>query len=264
VAAETDDDQKSAGQGNINKKTRSIEAGMPVPSFGQEDPRHSCHSRHSLSVPKLDSETLRTPEDLPISANGKKQEPSNRGQQSSPPVSTSDAVVGEVRSAWEDPAQDEAFTWPKNFRAVNRRGGHSAPRTELTAVQGKQDHPSDSDHGGGKSSDQQDQPLTSTPTTLRNTASEESPMSPEACAALEVQLGGGEKKRGGPHRIFHSLLAGARPKKSPDAAAKRQNILRKVFRAIERLTDSELRENPGIDRRVWEAARKDAAIKATI
>jgi hypothetical protein len=270
-AAAATDDRDPVGQGEDDNETRPIREDVSTASHGQEGSQHSAHDRHSMSVSGHDNETPSVLEDLPMSANRKQDSEHSAHGQSSPTIPANGAA-GEIKSAYhldehgsereEVHARERASTRSKGSRTTNQVGDDSVPPAEPNAHV-KRDQPRDDGHDGGKISDQQDRPPTSTPSTLRNTESEGAHMSPEACAALEVLLGREEKKRKGLRRVLNSLLPGIRPGKSPDLAVKRQDVLRQVSKALASLADGELRENPGIDRRLWEAAMKDIALKTT-
>jgi hypothetical protein len=81
-------------------------------------------------------------------------------------------------------------------------------------------------------------------------------MSLEARQTLELLLG--KKKRRGMRGIFKSILSSSRFKE--DVVTSRRDVLLEIGEATTSLANGKLHDNPGIDRRIWEAARRDVAI----
>jgi hypothetical protein len=234
------DDRDPAGQNEDDNKTRPIQADVPALSDRQEGFQRFSHGQRSQYVPRHHYDTPSILGDLPMPTNEKQGSEHPAHGKPSPAASTS-ATTARARSARhldEHGSEREevrirkgASTMSKGSRTANRGGDDLVSPAELNAHI-KQNQPRDGGHDSGKRSEQQDWPSASTPTTLQNTTSEGEPLSPEACAAFEVLLGGEEEKRKGPRRVLHSLLARIRLKKSPDPTVKRRDVLRGGSKAV--------------------------------
>jgi hypothetical protein len=275
AAAAAANDQGSVGQDEDDNKSRSILTDVPASSHRQGGSQHSAHSRACVPVSRLGSEEPADLDDLYMFANEKQNAMHSLQNQLSRLVSTSGAAMEAQPSRRFDEhgseeenvsVREKALAQSRGSRMTHQSAHKPVPATELNThvdENRSRDGGRDGGHESGKTSVQQDGPPASTPTTLRSAESRGKRLSPEACATLETLLGGEDKRRKGPLRVLHSLLAGTRSKRPPDPAAKRQDILREVSRALSGLVDGELYENPGIDQRIWETARKSLALKAT-
>jgi hypothetical protein len=100
----------------------------------------------------------------------------------------------------------------------------------------------------------------STPDTLRSTVGGVSPISHDGCRALEALLRGGKKRRSS-RRVLNSLLSNTKLRSTQTPVLAHRDVLLEVATAITRMANGDLSTNPGIDHRLWEAVRKDLAVK---
>jgi hypothetical protein len=145
---------------------------------------------------------------------------------------------------------------PKGSRESNRDACSSVLIGTDKNAKPNETHSSISDDDN---TNNQARPSASTVASSQNTIVKES-MSNEACQTLELLLG--KKKRKGVRGVFKSMLSSSRSRASPDPVVTRREVLLEIGKAMTSLANGELHDNPGIDRRIWEKARNDLAVRA--